>query len=87
MKNRALYDACSIQHFSLEEGTYIFQHPEEFAISKIYRDDQSFDRRLGYRFKVLQGMSQRTSELFTFGEARPALEKVSHNQGWPACAS
>lgn len=81
VKNMTLYDRLTMQPFSLEEGTYVFKHPEEFSITKIYKEDKNCGQRLGYRFESLEGMSQGTAKLFTHGEAALILQRVRQNQG------
>jgi len=69
VKNRILYDTCMYQPFCLEDNTPVFNHPEKFAISKIYKENKDSGERLGYRYEVSKGMNQEESKRFTYEEA------------------
>jgi radical SAM superfamily enzyme YgiQ (UPF0313 family) len=76
LRHRNLYDVCWVQPFCLEDGIPIFQHPEEFGISKIYLNDKNSGERLGYRYDVSEGMTQEEAKEFTYKTALPALRKA-----------
>ena len=69
VKNRTLYDTCMYQPFCLEDNTPVFNHPERFAITKIYKENKDSGERLGYRYEVSKGMNQEESKRFTYEEA------------------
>jgi len=67
-KNQKLFSSIGVQPFSLEKDTSVFNNPQEFGITKIYHDDKygsGVGYRLGYRFDVHRGMSQKESRVFT----------------------
>jgi radical SAM superfamily enzyme YgiQ (UPF0313 family) len=63
-KIRDLYRNCGIQAFSLEENTEVFNNPSKFGITKVYQEDKTSGRRLGYRYEVAHGMSMQEAEKF-----------------------
>ncbi len=75
LKNRDLYDNCSIQPFCLEEGTVIFNNPDKFGISRIDKESKCMGKRLGYRYEVSEGMTQEEVIKFINNEAIRALRK------------
>ena len=82
MKNKNLYNNFHVHLFSLEEDTYIFNHPEEFSISRIHIQDKNCGRRLGYHFENLEGMSRDTAKLFAYvyGQSKHLLKGTHLNQ-------
>jgi radical SAM superfamily enzyme YgiQ (UPF0313 family) len=74
LKNKGLYDMCMYQPFCLEDNTPVFRDPGAFGITRIYNDDKDSGERLGYRYEVGSGMSQKDSREFAYNEARKALK-------------
>lgn len=64
-ENKAFFENINIQQFCLEEDTIVFNHPENFGISKIYKTDKDYGLRLGYRFEVNSGMTQDESRRYS----------------------
>jgi len=62
--NRKSIHKVWAQAFSLEEGTYIFNHPEEFGITKINYADKNSGERIGFRYESNQGMSSKERDKF-----------------------
>ena len=76
LDNKNIYDVCWVQPFCLEEGTPVFNSPEKFGITEICGENKDAGERLGYRYKVSEGMSQDEAAEFTYREAIPELRKA-----------
>jgi len=76
IKNKNLYDSCMFQPFCLEDNTPIFNNPEKFGITKIYKNDKNSGKRLGYRYEIENGMSQKEAMEFTYKEVPTAFKKA-----------
>ncbi len=62
-RNRSLCTA-SIQPFSLEEHTAVFNDPARFGVTRIHTQDKDAGERLGYRYEVTEGMTQDEAAAF-----------------------
>ena len=69
IQNKDLYNACMFQPFCLEDNTPIFFDPGRFSITRIYKEDKASGGRLGYRYDISTGMSQKDAFKFTYREA------------------
>lgn len=74
-ENRDLYAMPMMQPFCLEDNTPVFNHPEQFGIKKIHKEDKDSGRRLGYRYEVERGMDQEEAKRFTYEEALRAFKR------------
>ena len=73
--NISLFNGVILQAFCLEDLTPVFQEPEKFKIKKIYTQDKSVGRRLGYCFEATEGMTQEEAFRFT-NEALTAFRQA-----------
>jgi len=51
----------TIQPFCLEEGSLVYNNPQDYCVTEISKDKRAFasiNDRYGYQYKVSEGLSQ-----------------------------
>jgi hypothetical protein len=71
-KNRESIDIVSASVFGLQEGSYVYAHPDEFGIYGIRRYDTPLGESIGYRVRT--GLSEKQAKVMKEDYARELRE-------------
>jgi radical SAM superfamily enzyme YgiQ (UPF0313 family) len=61
INEKDLYSMAILQHFALEDDSFILKNPDKFGVSRVY-NEYKIGKRLGYRYEIKSGMPPEESK-------------------------